>query len=64
MFKRVRWIGPERILPNLGRAVEGREMELPVIKAASFIAQGLAEPIDLEEQEPIEEPITGETENG
>ncbi len=42
-MKQITWIGPERLIPSYGNAVEGREFTLPDRMADSFVDQGLAE---------------------
>lgn len=41
---RIIWTGETRVVPGHGLAVHGQHLLLPAMKAASFVAQGLAEP--------------------
>ena len=42
-MKKVIWIGPERIVPGLGKLTQGSEREMQDAQADSYVAQGLVE---------------------
>ncbi|MCK5609651.1 hypothetical protein KAR91_47700 [Candidatus Pacearchaeota archaeon] len=44
-MKTVTWIGEERMIPGFGMGIKGKEKELPVNVADSFIKQGLAKAV-------------------
>lgn len=41
-MKKIRWIGPDRLIPPYGAIQPGDERELPDAVADSFVAQKLA----------------------